>query len=170
MPIVLGVDPGLDGALVFLDTERRLLAGVYDMPTELIGPKHKKRGIDVKRLDELLRLHPILCAGIEAVGTRPGQGGVGNFTFGQTVGIVRGALGVLRVPVVQVEPQKWQQQLGIHRHTGIKDTKAASRARASQLFPESRHLFKHKGSHGLSDAALIAVYVAMFPPTEIANG
>ena len=122
------------------------------MPVLTVG---KKREIDEVELARLIdSAGPIHTAYLEQVGTRPGEGAVGAFSFGKGVGLLRGILRAHFIPVVDVTPQRWQRAMGIKAGAG----KDASRAMAKELFQRDAGLFARVKDDGRSDAALIAEY------------
>lgn len=154
--IIIGVDPGLSGAIAFL----RVSAGsaqslvVYDMPVLAIT-----RGTAKKRElvpSELARIVDAEIDGnearafIEKVGAMPGQGVTSMFAFGKSYGIVIGVLAL--VSRTDVPPQTWKKALGV-----TKD-KDGARHRASQIFPAYSSLFSRVKDDGRAEAALIAEY------------
>ena len=109
--IVLGIDPGNDGAFALYDHDRRHIMWILDMPKYMIsvGPKRHTRKDQFRKLMgdiaheaatvaqrpkidpvgvlDNIRLAKDLGAQLtilEGVGTRPGQGGM--FTFGRGYG------------------------------------------------------------------------------------
>jgi crossover junction endodeoxyribonuclease RuvC len=150
---ILGVDPGLGGALAFCNTKMNHTA-VFDMPTLVLSRGGKnKREIDMYNLANLIRNPvPIDHAFVEQVGSMPGQGVSSVFAFGKSYGIVLGVLAALGIPMTLVSPRKWKAALGVPA------AKDGARARASQLMPGSAvhwPLVKHSDR---AEAALIALY------------
>lgn len=163
--MVIGVDPGVTGAIAFLDDaaqplKRRLV--VHDMPAAKTGVGVKRAEILeaalaqlVKReiADHLAAGHKFLAA-VEKVGAMPGQGVSSMFAFGQSYGVIRGVLAALELPVVLLSPKEWQGQLGIRfNHANKRDI---SRANATRMFPQEAGYFVRKGDHNRADATLIA--------------
>ena len=147
--LVLGVDPGLGGALAFLSPDKLV---VFDMPVLTVGTK---RAIDEIELARLIgAAGPIACAFLELVGSRPGEGAVGAFTFGRGFGLLRGILRAHFVQIVDVAPVKWQRAVGIKPGAG----KDANRAMAKEMFQRDAGLFARVRDDGRADAALIALY------------
>lgn len=148
--MVLGVDPGLTGAVAFFDPDNGLLM-VLDMPTvEVIRNGKKKNEVSPQMLAAIIRKHAVDRAMIERVGAMPGQGVTSVFSFGRSVGVVEGVLAALEIPTTIVPPQTWQKAVNLR---GGKD---GSRARAAELFPRDAGLFARKKDDGRADAALIA--------------
>jgi crossover junction endodeoxyribonuclease RuvC len=152
--MILGIDPGLSGALAFMNDNGSLQ--IFDMPTIKAGAKGRNFIND----DEVARIidaqNGISCsikhAFVELVGVRPGEGGVGAFSFGKGCGILQGVLAANFVPRTYVTPVKWKKALGVPKE------KDGARARASQLMPQHSHLWTRVKDHGRAEAALIAYY------------
>lgn len=143
--VTVGIDPGLDGAIVAFDGAR--LVEVHDMPTLQAG---RRRTIQPRLVADIVAEIAPARAAIEQVGTRPGEGAVGAFSFGRGLGILDGVMAALGVPVEFLTPPTWRR---LCRVPGGKD---GSRARACQLWPEHAHLFARKRDAGRAEAALIA--------------
>lgn len=146
-PLIVGIDPGLTGAIAIVNPDG-VLIDAYDMP--VIG-KH----INVAQLAtyEGWRTTPHLFhAIIEQVASRPGQSSVATFTFGHGVGSVEAMFATLGVPLTRVTPAKWK------KHYGLSSDKAESRRRATELWPDKASLFYRAKDDGRAEAALIARY------------
>lgn len=152
--IILGIDPGLSGALALYDTSEQTVE-VFDMPVlDLVRNGKKKREVSAQALANLLAATTIKAAFVERVNAMPGQGVTSVFSFGRSTGIVEGILAAYDIPTTLVTPQAWQKAVG--QRAG----KDGSRERAMQLFPAQVGLFQRKKDDGRSDAALIAYYGA----------
>ena len=150
--IILGVDPGITGAVAAYDSESRLLLWIEDMPAlEVKAGKGIKRRISPEILCHTIRQYDVAAvAYIEKVGAMPGQGVSSTFNFGQSFGMALGVLAGLGFSTHQITPQKWKKLAG----AGV--GKGAGRMRAAALFPESADLFARVKDDGRADAALIA--------------
>lgn len=150
--MIVGVDPGLSGALAFLNHES---LHVEDMPTLNIQRGGKsKRDLDLTKLCAILRwrlVFPCHCY-VEQVGAMPGQGVSSMFAFGKSYGAVLGILAALNAPYTLVTPRQWKKDLQVPKG------KDASRARASQLMPRHSHLWTRVKDDGRAEAALIAAW------------
>lgn len=151
--LVVGVDPGLSGALFFLDLDRRPAYGTaIDIPVHLLTRGGKtKREIDVAGL-ALLLSRPLLHAFVETVNAMPGQGVTSMFAFGRALGTVLGVLGALEIPTTMVSPAQWKRSLALSKGKG------AARSRASQLLPHCAFQWPLAGHHDRAEAALLALY------------
>jgi len=154
--MILGIDPGLSGALAFYYPVSGAL-DVVDMPTHrLVANGKGKTRLDLYRLAQALRdmnfFEPITWAFIEEVHAMPKQGVTSSFSFGFAAGAVQGIVAALGIPMTRVTPNKWKQALGL---TGDKDM---SRRRASELMPRHAHNWPLKKHDGRAEAALMAYY------------
>lgn len=155
--MILGIDPGLDGALALLSPN-----GVYqiaDMPThEITVNKKKRRIVDSYSLARWVELYrdAIASAVLEDVGVRPGEGAVGAFKFGRCMGVVEGVIAANAIPLRYVVPAKWKAALG------VSGDKTESRRAASQLFPAAVHYWPLKKHDGRAESVLLAVYGRRF--------
>lgn len=152
--IIVGIDPGLSGAVAFYDTVEKIVE-VIDMPVlELVRNGKKKREVSAQTLANHLADRRVHAAFLERVNAMTGQGVTSVFSFGRSMGIVEGILAAYDIPVTLVTPQAWQK--AVNQRAG----KDGSRERAMQLFPAQANLFQRKKDDGRSDAALIAYYGA----------
>jgi crossover junction endodeoxyribonuclease RuvC len=151
MSYVIGIDPGINGAIaIFRDN---VLHSVVDMPTvEIASGKTMKRHISAVTFGNILALYPTAHVVIEKVGAMPGQGVTSMFNFGRSAGIIEGVVAARRMPSTYVTPQQWTKAVG--RAAG----KDASRMRAMELFPTRAELFKRAKDDGRADASLIVYW------------
>jgi crossover junction endodeoxyribonuclease RuvC len=145
---LLGVDPGLEGALAFYDTELEALICV-DMPT--IRTRNKTHIADADIVSCVRSMRPDVAV-VENVHALPKQGVTSMFNFGVGFGVLRGVLAALDIPVSFLTPQEWRR---VARVQGTAGDKGASRLRASQLFPKEAGQFTRVRDHGRADAVLI---------------
>jgi crossover junction endodeoxyribonuclease RuvC len=152
--VILGVDPGLSGALAFLTIVQGepVALDVHDVPTFEVKTANRKtrQEMNCQEVGRLITLYGPRRAFIEQVGAMPGQGVVSMFRFGFSAGVIHGALGALRIPTHTITPQEWCRLVRLQKGDG------ASRMLASRLFPEASGLFSRVKDHGRADAALIA--------------
>lgn len=150
--IVLGVDPGVRGALAWVDGGGTLLS-VADMPTVTLMINGKQRlHVDPMAVGKLLRETPATHAIIEDVSARPGQGVVSMFGFGRSLGVIVGAVAALGLEPHYIRPQHWQAIFKL-RGKG----KEGSRKMAAHLWPDWKETFARKRDDGRAEAALIAL-------------
>ena len=149
---ILGIDPGLDGALALLDCRGKVIE-IVDMPTvEIIVNKKKRRQIPPTLLANTIEKLAPSVAFLEHVGMRPGEGALGAFSFGRSFGMLEGVLAALQIPTTLVFPAVWKRALGVPADKG------GARMKAMSLFPEVAEMFKRVRDDGRSEAALIALY------------
>lgn len=157
--LVLGIDPGLSGALALYDAGTGALE-LVDVPTfDMAKAGKAKRVVDVatlaRTIDAWAKRSPTVW--IERVGSMPGQGVASAFDFGCTYGLLIGVCAASFLPMERVTPQVWKKALGLR---GGVENKDESRARASALMPRHSHLWPLKKHDGRAEAALIALYGA----------
>lgn len=148
--MIIGIDPGQTGALAFYD--RGKIVAVVDIPT--MGRTHGKgQQVDPYELASAILTHEghFGQAYLEQVSAMKGQGVTSCFNFGESVGIIKGVLGALQIPVLMITPQKWKKAAGL-----IGKEKDASRALAIQLHPEIADQLTRKKDQGRAEAILIA--------------
>ena len=153
MTRIIGIDPGLSGAVAVLTGTDSL--SVFDMPTMTVERNGKaKRQVSASELAEIIYIMKnddchVYC---ERVGAMAGQGVTSVFSFGRSFGMIEGILAAFKLPVTYVAPATWVKAVG--RGQG----KDASRARAMEIFPNNQTDFKRKKDDGRADAALIACW------------
>jgi crossover junction endodeoxyribonuclease RuvC len=153
--MIVGVDPGLSGALFFLDPDHPSTGEAVDLPVHILtrGGK-KKRDLDIAGLSGILATRRLTHAFIEQVSSMPGQGVSGVFAFGKCYGVILGVIASLGIPSTLVPPVRWKRTLHVPK------AKDGARARASQLLPEAASQWPRAGHHGRAEAALLALYGA----------
>ena len=97
--MLLGIDPGLDGAVAWGDGGAVL--GVMRMAEWRINARAFMlvKGIDLVALEE--------------VHSMPGQGVASMFTFGREVGWLQGVCDGMGIGVLPLRPQQWMRALGV---------------------------------------------------------
>lgn len=161
--LLLGADPGLEGAIAAYDTQLGRL-DVYDMPTtkkELSGRARLRSIIDEPELlclMQMLRGNGASHLFVEEVGGRPGQSASAAFNFGRGYGALIMAARSCDLAIEPVLPQVWKREM-----RAPKDKKA-SIARASEVHPYGAEYWgaSAKGSvdqkGGRAEAAMIVLY------------
>lgn len=143
MSALLGVDPGLSGALAILDATTGDLIDVLDMP-------HTDGHVSGAVVGAFFGAHDIDHAWVEKVHAMPGQGVSSMFKFGMAYGAVLGVIEDRRIPLTRVAPATWK------RAAGLTKDKSASRRRATELWPRHAGRFARVRDDGRAEAALIA--------------
>lgn len=133
----IGIDPGMNGALVVLNGNM-----VATFPFKKLDEKGISNIFDIF-------LPPEPCTAVlENVHSMPGQGVASSFKFGGSFGFLKGCLHSRSIPFELISPQRWQRDLECL--TG--GDKNVTKAKAQELFP------KMKVTHAIADALLLAVY------------
>ncbi len=154
--IILGIDPGLSGALAILNGER-------DQPPELIeaidvpvnGVDAKKR-VDVMAVLRWLHKHQPKAAFIERAQAMPDQGSSSGFIYGRAVGHLEACAMGFGAQVHFIKASMWKKRFGLKG--GGTAAKEMSRQRAIQLWPTSP-AFELKGTgRQRAEAALIGKF------------
>lgn len=155
--IVVGIDPGNDGALAFLDTEAATIR-IVDMPIYEWETTRTRKKIDGYSIVAELNKQPIHHILMEEVWSSPQMGVVSAFSFGNGRGIIEGVAAGLQIPMSQVKPAKWKKDMKVPA-----DKKAAVQ-RATQLIPDAGPSFRGpRGGiiDGRAEAALLAFYCCL---------
>lgn len=150
--VIMGIDPGLSGAIAFYFQNELSRVAVEDMPVV-------DGAISSALLaDKIVNYGPTVAI-IESVSAMPGQGVVSMFSFGRAFGQAIGVIGALSIPLHFVTPRKWKT------HFKLGADKEECRAMALYRFPHCAQSFARKKDHGRAEAALIALYGAetLFP-------
>ncbi|CAJ0867500.1 hypothetical protein AMST5_01960 [freshwater sediment metagenome] len=150
--IVLGIDPGLDGAIAVLSDDGELVA-IHDMPTLLDGAKGR-RAVNPALLAHIVYSTQATGAFCELVGPRPTDGTTGAFGFGRTRGIIEGVAAAVGIPLTMVAPPVWKRCAGI---APGKENKDSARSVAISRWPSQAGLFARKADCDRAEAALIAI-------------
>ena len=152
--IIIGIDPGVSGAISILDNKK--VIEVFDMPTMIDGKKNKKQvnGAQVTNIiKERLNKNQEIIVVVEHVNAMPGQGVTSMFNFGQSFGVIKGICSALSIPIYFVRPMKWKKYFNL-----IKTNKDASRTKVIQVYPEISSKLSRKKDSNKADAILIARY------------
>lgn len=152
---VLGVDPGLSGALCLFHLADKQI-DIFDMPVVdgRVDPA-KLAGIV-----EMCKLRGSIVAAVENVSSMPRQAGA--FNFGRSAGVVHGVLGAMGVPMELVSPNVWKGAVGLRKLAGETQDANKTRARelATKLWPANAAEFKRVMDADRAEAALIARFFA----------
>lgn len=157
MSAILGIDPGLSGAIaLYLPASDTLF--VADVPIHQLKRNGKlRREPDVQGICDIVAdcaARHSVTVWIEHVSAMPGEGAVGAFTFGKIVGMLTGICAANRLVIERVTPSVWKRALG------VPSDKDGARARASQLLPAHSRNWPLKKHDGRAEASLIALYGA----------
>ena len=129
---IIGIDPGLSGAIAIL--EHKKVLNIFDMPVMSEGKKNKKQ-LNSALLVSLLRENIVkdqeAVVVVEQVNAMPGQGVTSMFNFGQTFGAIKGICAALELPIFFVIPSKWKKHFEL-----INSSKDSSRTKAIEMYPK----------------------------------
>jgi crossover junction endodeoxyribonuclease RuvC len=166
--LIIGIDPGLDGAFALYDSEQRRVLEMISIPVlKLTKGKGTKREISPHTLlamlrDQITGIYPSIDrAFIERVQSSPQMGVTSAFNFGRGYGAVEGVIASMGWAVEYVVPAKWK------RFFALRPEKDEALQRACQLLPldtglwlPQRGVVNQQQCYGRAEAALIAVYGA----------
>ena len=154
--LIIGIDPGISGAICFFEDGRIL--DVLEMPSMTEGKKNKKQVNGAQIYNEISKKiknidKKNIKVVIEMVSAMPGQGVTSMFNFGQSFGILKGICSAMRLPMYFVRPAKWKKYFNL-----INAEKDASRTRAIEIFPYFSSELSRKKDSNKADAILIASF------------
>ena len=136
---ILGIDPGMTGAIALLDDEEGN-TNVIDMPDT---PDGIYTALSLTgKVDWLY---------IEHQQAFPRQGAVSTGKLLQHYGTLIGIATAMGIPYSTLRPAAWKKQLGL-----TKQDKDASRLMAIGMFPDLADQMSRKKDHGRAEALLIA--------------
>ena len=138
---IIGIDPGLKGAIAVLENNK--VKEIFDVPVMPEGKKNKRQLNSaqlVKMLKNISYNKEETVVVVENVSAMPGQGVTSMFNFGQTFGAIKGICAALELPIFFVRPAKWKKHFDL-----INSSKDASRTKAIEMYPSiSDQLSKKK--------------------------
>ena len=151
---IIGIDPGLNGAIVVMENNKVL--SVFDMPVMSEGKKNKRQ-LNSAQLTRIIKENTLINDDInvvvEQVNAMPGQGVTSMFNFGQTFGAIKGVCAALELPIFFVRPAKWKKHFEL-----INASKDSSRTKVIEMYPTLSNVLAKKKDVNKSDAILIARY------------
>ena len=163
MKYYIGVDPGLAGATVIIDENRKVFT--------LKNPIDAEGEIEVQKIVDFIK--PILendvYVFIEDIHALFGSGAKSTFEFGRALGIIQGMFKTLGLKFEKIQPKQWQKQMfadievikKLNKGKFKTDTKAMALDVVKKIYPEVNLLPTKrckKPSDGIVDAILIAEY------------
>ena len=153
--IILAIDPGITGALAFLDIEKPSRVAVFDMPT-LDGDVNPHALRD--QIQTFMPDHAV----IERASSRPKQGIASAWRFSAAYTTACVVVRLMTIPLIVVTPTQWKKALKL---PGGKDGKEQARELAIDMFPLCAQHFSRKMDHGRAEAALLAYYYSQWAIT-----
>jgi len=151
--IILGIDPGISGALAFYDLGQANRIAVFDMPIldGDVNPHALLHHIQTFKPDHAV---------IEQVSPMPKEGVRSVWRFASAFTTACVVVKLEHIPLIRVSPAQWKKAMGLQ---GGKDGKEQARERAIDSFPVCAQHFNLKKHHGRAEAALLALYAARLP-------
>ncbi len=138
--ILLGIDPGVQGALALFDKGENRVT-VHDMPDT------------TDALFELVQSFPPVTSCMIEKPFYPKVIGTKNVAkIAEAYGRIKTVLFICGIPVREVSPADWKAALR------LSGSKAASRARAGEMWPDDAHQWRLVKHDGRAEAALLAWY------------
>lgn len=162
--IIAAIDPGLTGAMAFLDPADHASASVHDMPriTDGVEPIELHRLVLAHRatVGIIEKVQPMPSQGEDkATGKRRSMGATSAFNFGGAFFTARTVLALCEIPLHAPSPGAWKKAMGL---SGKADAKEIARQRALELFPHLHERLRRKADHNRAEALLLALYAARF--------
>lgn len=148
--IILGIDPGMKGALAFLNVNLHRVE-VFDMPILGASRGNEVDEITLARLIDA-RSRDIEFAMLERAQPHLNDGRIQAFKNGCGFGALRMVLAANFIPYAMPQPNAWKRWLGVSANKDL------CRAKASQLFPQDAEQWRLKKHDGRAEAALLAYY------------
>jgi crossover junction endodeoxyribonuclease RuvC len=152
---ILGIDPGLDGALYLYDDAFEEPGEFFDMPTLTLERNgKKKRIVDLYALARWMdeKAATIKQAIVENPQGMPGMSSNSTHQLGENTGIVKMAVAAQFIPMKLASPSAWKKQMK------LSNSKDGSRHAATALFPRHSQHWARAKDDGRAEALLLAVW------------
>lgn len=154
--MIVGVDPGVSGAMVLYDPDNKLV--IDSLRFSKLG-KTFDHGAMHKTLRDWKAKHEISMVVIEKVHSMPRQGVASTFSFGMSFGMQIATVASHGLPYTLVTPVAWSREM----HQGISpelEPKKRTEVAMAQLFPTTNFRGPRAQKHhsGLSDALMLAEF------------
>ena len=154
--LIIGIDPGISGAICFFENGE--IKDIIDMPV-MAEVKKNKRQVNGSQLynEIVIRIKKFskndIFVVVEQVSAMPGQGVTSMFNFGQSFGVIKGICSAMQLPIYFVRPAKWKKHFNL-----LKTEKDASRSKVIEIFPYISSKLSRKKDSNKADAILLASY------------
>ena len=151
---IIGIDPGLSGAIAILENNKVL--NIFDMPVMSEGKKNKRQlnsALLVNLIKRNIDNSSEVAVVVEQVNAMPGQGVTSMFNFGQSFGVLKGIFSAMQIPMDFISPVKWKKHYNL-----INTQKDSSRTKAIEFFPYISSKLSRKKDTNKADAILIASF------------
>lgn len=155
MNAIIGIDPGIGGALAVITST----GSVSAMPMPVFRPTKGKASLDAPAIfrwlsEDYPNASHVFVERAQAMpphlqGRR--QGSSSAFSYGVAFGTLLGVIACVGLPYTLVPPAQWKKAFALHG-----TDKEASRQTATRLFPSYAEQWHRKGDHGVAEAVLIA--------------
>tara|TARA_B100001123_G_C15316610_1_gene1026330 strand:+ start:1065 stop:1559 length:495 start_codon:yes stop_codon:yes gene_type:complete len=154
--LIIGIDPGIAGAICFFENGE--IKDVIDMPVMAEGKKGKRQVNGRQVFNEIsLRIKNYdlnnINVAVEQVSAMPGQGVTSMFNFGQSFGIIKGICSAMQLPIFFIRPVKWKKHFDL-----INSQKDSSRTKVIEMYPLISSILSKKKDANKADAILIASF------------
>src|SRR6516165_9978826 len=110
--LILGIDPGLDGALALVDLESGAVVSVFDVPTLKLKNGRILNDYQLAALVDGWSQN-VAEAWIEKAWPRPGEAATLSFAFGRNYGQLMGTVTANMIPLREVGPALWKRAMGV---------------------------------------------------------
>lgn len=151
--IIVGIDPGLKGALAVFDTASGTLIDKTMLSDEILTT--------YRWLHALKQKYPKMMIAVEKPQVIKGRSSLmGSFTSGRNFGALEAAIRLLYVPCQIIPPVTWTSEM--HKGADGPGPKEKSLCVAKRLWPWEKFVFKEesrKPHDGLVDAMLIGEFL-----------
>lgn len=144
--MILGIDPGIQGALALLSDSELF---VKDLKTKTVSKNKQICEEDFSKFIDYFK-HDIKAAIIEDVHAMPYQSIGRMFRFGFNTGILHGVLAAHKITTIRIRANVWKPALGLSHD------KKESLKLAKKLFPKYKEFFVLAKHADRAEAALIA--------------
>jgi Holliday junction resolvasome RuvABC endonuclease subunit len=141
---VVGIDPGITGALALHDGGK--LTTLEDMPVF-------DTRVDGAGVNDILRAMDPDAVFIEDTQAMPRNGSIALFKLGLNTGIVIGVVQSLGHPLFRIRPAKWKAKMGVSRLD-----KNGIRGIVREMYPDWQSCFARVKDHNRAEAVLISRY------------
>jgi hypothetical protein len=159
MPAIIGIDPGVNGAIVVLKGKE--IVSAFPIPTFMVTVGKKNRQeyditATLKIFEAVKSEYGANCyAVLEKMFTLPKTGHVVAYKTGEGMMLIKALLCACDIPYNQIAPKEWKKKYGLVGKNNPDD----SIMKLSELYPKyNLSVFKKKAvRQGVADAILIGL-------------
>lgn len=174
--MIVGIDPGVSGALAWFDEITNTLFDVVDLPLVMANKTGAKQVVsdaglvaELEKYSDPRKLIVVIEKQVAGTGNIQGRAPSPSsmLTQGRGFGIIEGVTAALKCERHFVMPVVWKRAMGLN------NDKEYSRARALQLWPNHADRFKFKKNEGRAEASLLALWYFQkehLPSTDAIEG